>query len=114
MIRCILRSSLSRSLSAFILIFMITFLYIYSGAQEELKFFDWQEKYISDKAPVSFFEQLTADENIARTDFLIYISITRVLTTAAAITIPIPTIWRTYSICSPEAIRLIRTVLFSG
>lgn len=69
MIRCILRSSLSRSLSAFILIFMITFLYIYSGTQEELKFFGQQEKYISDKAPQGFFEQLTADESTARANF---------------------------------------------
>lgn len=69
MIRCILRSSLSRSLSAFILIFMITFLYIYSGTREELKFFGQQEKYISDKAPEGFFEQLTADEDTARFDF---------------------------------------------
>lgn len=69
MIRCILRSSLSRSLSAFILIFMITFLYIYLGTREELNFFDCQKKYISDKAPHDFFEQLTADEATARADF---------------------------------------------
>lgn len=69
MIRCILRSSLSRSLSAFILIFMITFLYIYLGTGEELKFFDWQEKYISDKVPEGFFEQLTADYDTANYDF---------------------------------------------
>lgn len=69
MIRCILRSSLSHSLSAFILIFMITFLYIYSGTREELKFFGQQEKYISDKAPEGFFEQLTADEDTARFDY---------------------------------------------
>ena len=75
MIRCILRSSLSRSLSAYILIFMIAFLYIYLGTREELKFFGQQEKYISDKAPQDFFKQLTADEGTARADFFdIYVN----------------------------------------
>ncbi|MBD5081483.1 MAG: hypothetical protein HDT44_06930 [Ruminococcaceae bacterium] len=69
MIRCMLRSGISRSLSAFILIFMIAFLYIYLGIREELKFFGQQEKYISDKAPTGFFEQLTADRDTAYTDF---------------------------------------------
>lgn len=69
MLWCILRSCLFRSIFAFVLIFMITFLYIYSGTQEELKFFNQQEKYISDKAPQDFFEQLKADEDTARTDF---------------------------------------------
>lgn len=69
MVRCILRSGFSRSLSAFILIFMITFLYIYLGTKDELKFFGQQEKYISGKTPEGFFEHLTADEDIARADF---------------------------------------------
>ncbi|MDE6580292.1 MAG: hypothetical protein K2K41_07150 [Ruminiclostridium sp.] len=69
MIRCILRSGFSRSLFAFILIFMITFLYNYLGTREELKFFGQQEKYISGKTPEGFFERLTADEDIAHADF---------------------------------------------
>ena len=113
MIRCMLRSGISRSLSAFILIFMIAFLYIYPGIREELKFFGQQEKYISDKAPTGFFEQLTADRDTAPT-FLIYISITSDLMTAVKMTIPPPTAKRIYSVCLQETINTIRTPLFSG
>ena len=66
MIKAIVRNELFHTAAAFVMIFMITFLFIFASEREELQYYDYELKYNSDKSADTFYETLTADSREAQ------------------------------------------------
>ena len=61
MIKAILRNELFRTAAAFVMIFMITFLFIFAAEREELQYYGYELKYNGGRSADTFYETLTAD-----------------------------------------------------
>lgn len=66
MIKAIVRNEFFRAAAAFVMIFMITFLFIFAAERDTMQYYGCELKYNSDKAADTFYETLTAESQEAQ------------------------------------------------
>lgn len=61
MIKAIFRSEFFRASTSFLMIFMVTFLYIFASSENSLNFFPYEKEYSGNRSPEDFCVQLASD-----------------------------------------------------